>query len=304
MKKVTIIGAGQVGAHVASAAISKNLPIEIFLVDQDEKMEGGQVLDLLDSVQFSPRTRIRGANYHDTPVHDSDVFVITAGAAQKPGETRIDLLGRNLKILESIKDSLGQIKSSAVVILVTNPVDILTQHAEKIFGLPRGQVFGSGTILDTSRLRWRLARTLERNVANVHGYVLGEHGDTSFVPWSTVSQADKFSAGNRKKIETEVQQGAYQIIEGKGATYFGIGAAVAELIDAVISDSHRVYPVSAALHGEYGVQEIAAGVPCQISERGVHKIVEINLEPDELSQLQKCAAGLHDIYQQALDARK
>lgn len=302
MKKVTIIGAGQVGAHVASAAISRNLPIEILLVDANEKMEDGQVLDLLDGVPFSPRTRVRGANYHDTPVHDSDVFVITAGAAQKPGETRIDLLGRNIKILENIRESLGQIKSSAVVIMISNPVDILTQHAEKIFGLPRGQVFGSGTILDTSRLRWRLARILDRNVANVHGSVLGEHGDTSFIPWSTVSQAHTFSSEQRAKLEKEVRQGAYEIIEGKGATYFGIGAATAELIDAVISDSQRVYPVSVPLRGEYGIQEISVGVTCQISEKGASKIVELELETDELVQLQTCAAGLHDIYQQALRA--
>jgi len=162
MKKVAIIGVGNVGAHIASAAVQRNLPVELLLIDQSQEFETGQVLDLCDSLLFSPHARVRGADLGDKEVENADIFIITAGAAQKPGDTRLDLLDKNVKILKSILRKIGTIKKTAIVILVANPVDILTQIAHELLGLPRGHVFGTGTLLDTSRLRWRLAELFKK----------------------------------------------------------------------------------------------------------------------------------------------
>ncbi len=296
MKKIAIIGTGNVGAHIASAAVNKEIPAELFLIDQNQEFETGQVLDLRDTLLFSPDMRVSSGNLKNKTTREADIFVITAGAAQSPGETRIDLLGRNVEILKSIKKDLGKVKKEAVVILVSNPVDILTKIAADIFGLPDGQVLGTGTLLDTSRLRWRLAERFDRNIANIHGYVLGEHGDSEFVAWSTVDNADEIFSADREKLEKQVRMAAYEIIEGKGATYFGIGAATVEILLAVLLDAGRVFPVSAVLNGEYGIEGMAIGVPAKIGAKGVEEIIEKPLTKEEQSQLQASAKKLKDIF--------
>ena len=292
MKKVAIIGVGNVGAHIASAAVNKNLAAEFLLIDQNEEFEKAQVLDLCDSLLFSHNSRVYSANYEDEKVQNADIFVITAGVNQKPGETRLELVDRNIAILKSIKKSLGTLKSSAIVILVTNPVDVLTTLAAEIFELPSSQVFGSGTLLDTARLRWRLARKFDKNISNVHGYVLGEHGDSEFVAWSTVDGADKFSREFKDKTEKRVREAAYEIIAGKGATYFGIGAATAEIIQSILNNSEKVFPLSVLLNGEYGISGIALGVPAKLGEKGIMEILELDLQKDELEKLQNSAKKL------------
>lgn len=292
MKKIAIIGAGNVGAHIANASVNKNIPAEFLLIDQNQEFETAQVLDLCDSLLFSHNSRVYSANFSDEKVKNADIFVITAGANQKPGETRIDLLNKNIEILKSIKKSLVTLKKSAIVILVTNPVDILSTVASEIFELPSSQVFGSGTLLDTARLRWRLARKFDKNIANVHGYVLGEHGDSEFVAWSTVEGAEEISRENKDKIEKLVREEAYRIIEGKGATYFGIGAAVAEIIEVILNNSEKVLPLSVVLNGEYGISNISLGVPVKLGEKGVSKIIELDLPKEELKKLQNSAKKL------------
>jgi len=183
-------------------------------------------------------------------------------------ENRCQLLGRNIKILKEIKESIGKINPSAIVIIITNPVDILTKAAAEIFGLPWGQVFGTGTLLDSSRLRWRLSERFDINVENTHGMVLGEHGDSEFVAWSTVSGADQLTQEERGSIESEVRNAAYKIIKGKGSTYFGIGAACAEFIEQILTDSHVILPASVPLNGQYGIDGIAVGVPAKIGKCG------------------------------------
>jgi len=294
MKKVAIIGAGNVGAHIASAAVNKNLAAEFLLVDQNEEFEKAQVLDLCDSLLFSHNSRVYSADFSDEKVQEADIFVITAGVNQKPGETRLNLVGRNVAILKSIKKSLGTLKPSAIVVLVTNPVDILTTLAANIFELPSSQVFGSGTLLDTARLRWRLARKFDKNIANVHGYVLGEHGDSEFVAWSTVGCADQISPKSREKIAKLVREEAYKIIEGKGATYFGIGAAMAEIIAVILNNSEKILPLSVVLNGEYGISGISLGVPAKLGEKGIAEIIELDLPPEELTQLQNSAKKLKE----------
>ncbi len=292
MKKVAIIGVGNVGAHIASAAVNKNLAAEFLLVDQNQEFETAQVLDLCDSLLFSHNSRVYSADFSDEKVQKADIFVITAGAHQKPGDTRLDLLDRNIVILKSIKKSLGTLKKSAIVILVTNPVDILTTLAAEIFELPSSQVFGSGTLLDTARLRWRLARKFDKNISNVHGYVMGEHGDSEFVAWSTVGCAEKISRDSREKIAKLVREEAYKIIAGKGATYFGIGAATAEIISAILNNSEKVFPLSVLLNGEYGISGIALGVPAKLGEKGIMEVLEIPLNKEEMEKLQSSAKKL------------
>ncbi len=292
MKSVVIIGAGNVGAHIASCAINKDVPAKFLLIDRNDDFEKGQVLDLCDSLLFSPNSRVESADFNDEKVSNADIFIITAGAAQKPGETRIDLVQKNVQILRSIKDSLGTLKPTAVVILVSNPVDILTQRASEIFGLPHGQVFGTGTLLDTARLRWRLARRFDRNPSNVHGYVLGEHGDSEFVAWSTVTKADDFSDTEKTDLAQTVKNAAYKIIEKKGSTYFGIGAATTEILKSVLWDSGKVFPVSVPLNGEYGIIGMSISVPAKIGNTGVKDLVEIELTAEEKLLLQQSANNL------------
>ncbi len=299
MKKVAIIGTGNVGAHVASAGILKNLPVEFLLVDMNQQFETAQVLDMKDSLLFSPKAKVRGVDFGDKILSDADIFVITAGVAQTPGETRCALLNRNIQILKSIKKSLGALKRTAIVILVTNPVDILTQMASEIFSLPKGHVFGSGTLLDSSRLRWRLAERFEKNIADVTGWVMGEHGDSEFVAWSTVSDAAKLSATEKKKIEHAVMREAYEIIEGKGSTYFGIGAAVAEILDAILSDEGRILPVSMPLSGQFKIKGIALGVPCKVGKDGVEEVVKIALTSDEQKKLAISAEKLRKLLRES-----
>ncbi|MCF7812269.1 L-lactate dehydrogenase [Candidatus Gracilibacteria bacterium] len=295
MKKVAIIGTGNVGAHIASDGIAKNLPVEFLLVDMNQEFETAQVLDLKDSLLFSPKSRIRGVDFGDKVLTEADVFIITAGANQKPGETRTELLERNVGILKNIVHSLGKIKKSAIVIIVSNPVDILTSVASQILDLPKGHVFGSGTLLDSARLRWRLAEKFDQNISDVTGFVLGEHGDSEFVAWSTVKDSEDISSEEKKLIARSVMQEAYEIIEGKGSTYFGIGAAVTDILDAILSDEKKILPVSVPLYGEYDLQNVSIGVPAKIGKKGIESVQEIDLSEEEKKQLHDSATKLKNL---------
>jgi len=292
MKRVAVIGAGNVGSHIVSTGIAEDLPVEFLLLDRNEDFEAAQVLDLKDSLLFSPEAKVKGVDFGDGDLEQADIFVITAGVSQKPGHTRCDLLGKNIEILKKIQQSLGAIKSSAIVILVSNPVDILTQVASEIFGLPEGQVFGAGTTLDTSRLRWRLAEKFEKDITDVTGYVMGEHGDSEFVAWSTVEGADKIAPEDKDQIQESVMREAYDIIAGKGSTYFGIGAATVEILKAIVLDEEKILPVSVPLKGAYGIENMALGVPAVISEVGIDHVAEVALTEDEQQKLHACADKL------------
>jgi L-lactate dehydrogenase len=294
--KIAIIGAGNVGSHIVSSSILKNISADFLLIDMNEKFENAQVLDIKDILLFSPNSHIKGSDFGSKELSEADIFVITAGVSQKPGETRCELLGRNVKILQEIKNAIGTIKPSALVIIVTNPVDILTQMAKEIFGLPKNQVFGTGTLLDSARLEWRLAEKLNRNILDVKGYVLGEHGDSEFVAWSSVSQSEKFSPQEREKIETSVKKEAYEIIEGKGSTFFGIGGATAELLSHIVNDSQKIFPLSCPLNGEYGIEGISIGVPAKIGKNGIEEIYEIPLKAEEYKKLLTSAEKLKTLF--------
>jgi len=299
MKKILVVGAGNVGAHIINTCLTQNLGADFYLLDVNQELESANILDLKDTLLFAPRSRVQGINARDEVIADMDIVVITAGANQAPGETRCELLNKNTEILGAIAEKLGALKPSAIVLLVTNPVDILTHVAYSLFDLPKSQIFGSGTLLDSARLRWRIAEKLDLSIKNIHGYVLGEHGDSEFVAWSTVKPGQKrFTDAEKQIMEQQIQDQAYEIIKGKGATYFGISAAAASLLGAIIHDTKEIFPVSTTYpHAENDLlRKTPIGIPAVIGAEGIEQIFPLNLTDEETKKLEDSAKKLHDLY--------
>jgi len=308
-RKVVIVGAGAVGSTFAYALAQSGLADEIAVRDANHELAMGQVLDLAHGQAFFPSVQIREAQAGDYA--DARMIVITAGAKQRPGEARLDLLQRNVKIIQDIIDEIVAEKSAAVVLIASNPVDILTCVAHKRSGWPRGRIIGSGTVLDSARFRHLLSRHCGVDVHNVHAYILGEHGDSEFAAWSITNVAgvpieqfcrlclkcDDWEATRRKVME-EVKQSAYHIIDYKGATWFAIGLALAQIAAAILRNQHGVLTVSSVLEGEYGLNGVSLGVPCILSQKGVEKVLRVALSPDEQSALVQSAAVLRKAIEQ------
>lgn len=295
--KIAIIGAGAVGATTAYAAAIRNIAAEIVLIDVNEQKEEGEVMDIRDGICLVETGCIKRGDFKNAA--DADIIIITAGLAQKPGETRLDLVNKNKEILKSIFKGIGKIKSSAIVIMVANPVDVLTYLAQKISGLPKNQVFGSGTTLDTARLKAEIGRRLKVSPQSIHGYVLGEHGDTEFVAWSTVTvggmpllKMKKFTVKDLKDIEEKVRKEAYEIISRKGATFFGIALVLADLVEAILYNQHKILPVAPHLTNWNGVSDVCMGTPTVIGRNGVESIWPLELNSDEKKKLKKSADTL------------
>jgi L-lactate dehydrogenase len=292
--KIAVVGTGMVGSSFAYAAMIKGLAAELILIDVSEEREMGEVMDLSHGLIGTETGSVRGGDFKDC--RNVDVIVITAGAAQKPGETRLDLVNKNVKIMKSILKKMGKLRKDTVVIVVSNPVDILAYVARETLKQPNpGQVFGSGTSLDTSRLRVNISKRLGVNLHNVHGYVMGEHGDSEFVAWSRVNVSstpikDIFSAKQMKTIEHQVRRAAYEIIQRKRATYYGIGVVITELVEAVLNDKKSVTPVSTVPGAAYGINDMSVGVPAVLGRRGVERVWKIPLTKGELGKLKKSAA--------------
>ena len=233
---------------------------------------------------------------------DLDVIIITAGANQQPGETRLDLLDKNPKILKSISEQLGVLNPATKIIIVTNPVDIMTKIAQHIFELPASQIIGSGTLLDSSRLRWRIAERLGINIDNVHGYVLGEHGDSEFIAWSSVSSRLYLSDSEKKEWETAVKREAYDIIEGKGATYFGIGASTIHILTAILHDTREVMPLSVnyPYFRDEALRHVPIGMPAVLGKAGIINVYEASLSNAEMELLEHSASTLLKISNESL----
>ncbi|MFH0820718.1 MAG: L-lactate dehydrogenase [Candidatus Peregrinibacteria bacterium] len=296
--RIAIIGTGMVGSSFAYAAMIKGLAAQLILIDSSEDREKGEVMDLTHGLIGAEAGNVRGGDLKDC--RDVDLIVITAGAAQKPGETRLDLVNKNVKILRGIIKGMGKLRKGTVVIIVSNPVDILTYVAQQEIHLPKGQVFGSGTSLDTSRLRYNISQKLGVNLHNVHGYVLGEHGDSEFVAWSltnvsSVPATKLLTAKQKKDLEYKTMRAAYEIIQLKKATYYGIGVVVAELVEAVLHDKKFIVPVSTEPGGAYGIKGICLGVPCVLGRGGVERVWPIPLDSAEKKKLKKSAHLLKKI---------
>jgi len=305
-RKVVIVGAGDVGATFAYAMALNGAADEICLIDVNEDLCKGQVFDLTHGLPYYPTINIFWGSKKDYA--DADVIVITAGAAQKKGQTRLDLLKKNSEILETIVDDITAENSDATIIVVTNPVDVLTKIALERTGWNRNKVIGSGTVLDSSRFKYFLSKFFNVYVGSVHAYILGEHGDSEFAAWSMANisgvQLDEYSAQlginnwpeKKQNIEQKVRDSAYHIIDYKGATNFGVGLALVQIVRAILNNQRRILTVSYHLQGEYGIEGTCLGIPCLISRNGAESIVSTDLAQDEKDKLFKSANILKKEY--------
>ena len=305
-RKVVIVGAGAVGSTFAYALAQSGVADEIALLDANHELAMGQGLDLAHGQAFFPSVQIREARPADYA--DARLIVITAGAKQRSGESRLALLQRNTLIIHQIIDEIVRQESPAIVLMVSNPVDILTYVAHQRSGWPRGRIMGSGTVLDSARFRHLLSQFCGVDVHNVHAYILGEHGDSEFAAWSMTNMAgmpmeqycrrclkcDDWQAA-RNKIVDEVRHSAYHIIDYKGATWFAVGLALTRIAAAILRNQHGVLTVSSVLEGEYGLSGVSLGVPCIVSRKGVERVLEVNLPPDEQAALVKSADALREL---------
>ena len=308
-RKVVVVGAGAVGSTFAYALAQKGVADEIDLLDANHDFAEGQALDLAHGLPYYPSVQIRVGQKQD--FMDAQVIVITAGAKQGPGETRLALVKKNSVIIEAIVDDIVGQDSQSVILVASNPVDILTQVALKRSGWPKGRVIGSGTVLDSARFRYLLSQHCGVDVSNVHAYFLGEHGDSEFPAWSMthiagVSIDDYCPLCNkckgwqyeREKITKAVKESAYHIINSKGATYFAIGMALVRIVGTILQNQCSVLPVSTLLDGEYGLRDVCLSLPCVVGQGGVKQIVDAPLHPDEKAALSRSASILQEVLNQ------
>lgn len=298
--KLAVIGAGGVGVSVAYAALIRGSASEVALYDIATEKVDAEVLDLAHGTQFTSSSVSGGSDL--SVVDGSDVVVVTAGAKQQPGQTRMELAGTNVRILQSLLPALMQHAPDAVYIIVTNPADVMTVVAQRITGLPAARVFGSGTVLDTSRLRWRLAQRAGVSTASVHADIVGEHGDTQFPLWSNATIGpvpvlewpceEPFTVNELDRIAIEVRDAAYAVIRGKGATNLAIGVSAARIVEAVLNDEHAVLPVATVLAGVHGIDGVALSIPSVVSAAGAVPISGTPMTPEEEAKLAASAAAI------------
>jgi L-lactate dehydrogenase len=299
--RIVVIGTGFVGSSYAYALVNQGLGNELVLIDINQKKAEGDAMDLNHAVPFGAPMRIWAGDYADCK--DADLVVITAGANQRPGETRLDLVDRNTKIFRSIVDDVMKSGFDGLFLVATNPVDILSYATWKYSGLPAHRVIGSGTILDTARLRYLLSEAYRVNPQNVHAYIIGEHGDTELPLWSHASigvrpisdylkQGIGPSQEELDQIFVKVRDAAYHIIERKGATYYAIAMGLARLTRAILNDENSVLTVSTLLNGEYGLRDLYIGVPAVVNRSGVREVVDLNLPEEERKKLHHSAEVL------------
>jgi L-lactate dehydrogenase len=311
-RKVVIVGAGAVGSTFAYALAQKSLADEIALIDVNREYAEAQVLDLAHGLPYYPSVEIYVGKKEDYAT--AHVIVITAGAKQAPGESRLDLLQKNSRLIEGLVDDIVSQNSRAVIVVTSNPVDVLTHVALKRSGWPKNRVIGSGTVLDSARFRYLLSQHCNVDVGNVHAYILGEHGDSEFAAWSMTHVGgvpiDEYCPmcdacddwdRQREEIVRQVRESAYHIINYKGATYFAIGMALTRIVGTILQDQRSVLTVSTLLEGEYGIEDVCLGIPCVVGQDGVHQVIEANLHPEEQRLLQKSAATLQSALKELYD---
>ena len=306
-KKVVLIGTGMVGMSFAYAALNQNVCDELVLIDVDRLRAEGEAMDLNHGLAFSGTSmKIYAGQYSDCK--DADIVVICAGVNQKPGETRLELLGRNADVFRTIVSPVVESGFGGLFLVATNPVDIMTRLTYELSGFEACKVLGTGTTLDTARLRYLLGEYFNLDPRNVHAYVVGEHGDSEFTPWSQAllstkpvlhvlrDNPQKFRLADLEDISIEVRNAAQKIIEAKRATYYGIGMAITRIVRAILSDEHSVLTVSARLTGEYGIENVYMGNPCIIGRNGVDRQIELSLTAAELQKLHQSCKVLDESY--------
>jgi L-lactate dehydrogenase len=305
ISRVALIGTGFVGSSYAFALLNQGVAEELVLIDLNKEKTEGDAMDLNHGIAFAPTpTRIWYGDYKDC--QDADIVVICAGANQKPGETRLDLVEKNTKIFKSIVDQVMANGFDGIFLVATNPVDILTYAVWKFSGLPKDRVIGSGTILDTARFRYVLGDYFKIDARNVHAYIIGEHGDTELPVWSRadiggkpilemMQKREEYKAEDLDELFVSVRDAAYHIIERKGATYYGIAMGLVRLTKAILQNENSILTVSAFLDGEYGSKDIYIGVPAVVNRNGIREIVELDLNEKEKEQFKHSVEVLSDI---------
>jgi L-lactate dehydrogenase len=310
-QKVLLVGDGAVGSTYAYAMTLQGIAQELVICDIAKDKIKGDSLDLADAQPFSYPKTIRPGEYSDAA--DADLVVITAGAPQKPGETRLDLVNKNLNILKTIIDPIVDSGFNGIFLVAANPVDILTYATWKLSGFPKERVIGSGTSLDTARLQKFVGEELNIDPRSVNGYIMGEHGDSEFAAWSHLSiggvtmhewmqQHPEVTQATLDGIYDKVVHAAYDIINTKGATFYGIGTALARISKALLSDENTVLALSNYMDGEYGVKDIYIGSPAIVNRKGLRQIIEVPLTDEESAQMKKSADELHKILKDGFEA--
>ena len=308
-RKCAVIGCGFVGATTAYTLMKSRLFSEMVLLDANPKKAIGEAEDLSHGLSFNSPMEIYAGNYED--LTDASIIVIAAGAGQKDGETRMDLLEKNVRIFETIVGNIRRVGTEAILLVVTNPVDVLTQVTLRLSGLPRERVIGSGTVLDTARLKYLLGKRFGVDARNVHAFILGEHGDSELPVFSSanisgVDLVDFCSAGCKNEelcsleslepVFEEVKNSAYRIIDGKGATYYAIAEAVLRIVSAIMRDEKTILPVSAYIEDYYGAHDVCIGVPCIVGRGGVESVLKIPLDEREQERFRYSASVIHSAY--------
>ncbi|MDH4029815.1 MAG: L-lactate dehydrogenase, partial [Chromatiales bacterium] len=294
-QRVGIVGTGNVGVAAAFAMFVQENCSEIILVDIDKKRARGEAIDLMHGQAYVGRIIVRDGDYED--LAGCQIVVVTAGAAQKPGETRLDLLNNNARVFRSIAEGLDRHAPDAILIVASNPVDVLTYMMQQMSGRPGKRVIGTGTMLDTSRFRSLLGEYYEVDPRSVHGYILGEHGDSEFAAWSTVTIGGKspvrstilgrhWNEADMEDLFLRVRNAAYEIIDGKGYTNWAIGLVIARLVSIILDDRHSIQPVTSRLGGDYGISDVCISVPALVGMAGVQRLIHLNLEEAEQASLE------------------
>lgn len=307
-RKVAIVGCGFVGSSSAFALMQSGLFSEMVLIDVDKDRAEGEALDISHGTPFGNPMKIYAGDYEDAA--DAAIIVVTAGAAQKPGETRLDLVNKNVSIFKSIIPRIREAGFEGILLIVSNPVDVLTYAAMKMSGLPESHVLGSGTVLDSARLKEALGAHLDVDPRNVHAYIIGEHGDSELAVWSSANvsgvplsdfcemRGHYDHLASEKKIAEDVKNAAYHIISKKHATYYGIAMSVRRLCTAIMRDEKHVLPVSSLMVGEYGLDDICISMPTIVGRNGVECRVPVSLSNEEYAELHRSADALKEVMSQ------
>ena len=309
--KVVLVGTGMVGMSMAYSMLNQGGVNELILIDIDKDKTKGEEMDLSHGLPYAPQKMVvKAADYDECK--DAQVVVITAGIAQKPGQTRLELAEVNAKIMKQITESIMASGFNGIIIVASNPVDLMTYVVSEVSGLPKNKVIGSGTVLDTARLRYIMADYLKISSKNIHAYIMGEHGDSSFVPWkhayvgckriADVMKDNHHPMEDLEKIHKDVVNAAYEIIEKKRATYYGIGMALNRLVKAVLNNENSILTVSTYLKdGQYGQDDIYIGVPAVINSTGVRELLDLDLAEEEQAKLDESCRVLKEMRKQSID---
>lgn len=308
--KVVLVGTGFVGMSMAYSMLNQGGIAELVLIDIDKNKTIGEEMDLSHGLPYAPQKMvIKAGEYKDCK--DAEVVVITAGVAQKPGQTRLELAEVNTKIMKQITQSIMESGFNGIIVVASNPVDLMAYVVWKVSGLPKEKVIGSGTVLDTARLRYLMADYLKISSKNVHAYIMGEHGDSSFVPWDhayvgckkikDIMKDNNHPMEDLKKIHENVVNAAYEIIEKKKATYYGIGMALDRLVKAIINNENAILTVSTYLENQYGQNDVYIGVPAIINKNGVRELIELNLNEYEQEKLDNSCKIIKEMREQSIE---